>query len=181
MPIGEDAQFYSNGGLVFKKVFSFANFRTPYWRTDAGLLHQPILGAPNYTGGTDPLYDGYIGYVPTFDGDLLDYHGTVGFNRNINGWKNDLSITFGSNQQLYTVENTVNRSLGTASPTAFKPGGYVYSHIVGNYDITKSVTDEVSLAFGTEVRNETYQIIAGDTASYSGEGANSFPGIRQEN
>jgi iron complex outermembrane receptor protein len=181
LPIGEDAQFYSNAGLVFKKVFSFANFRTPYWRTDAGLLHQPIPGAPNYTGGTDPLYEGYIGYVPTFDGDLFDYHGTAGFNRNINGWKQDLSITFGGNQQLYTVENTVNRSLGTASPTAFKPGGYVYSHIVGNYDITKAVADDVSLAFGTEVRNETYQIIAGDTASYSGEGANSFPGIRQEN
>jgi iron complex outermembrane receptor protein len=31
------------------------------------------------------------------------------------------------------------------------------------------------------VRSETYKIISGDTASYSGEGANSFPGIRAEN
>ena len=178
---GDNAQFYSNAGLVFKKVFSFANFRTPYWRTDAGLLHQRIPGAPNYTGGTDPLYEGYLGYVPTFDGDLLDYHATAGFNNTVNGWKHDISITFGGNQQLYTVENTVNRTLGTASPTAFKPGGYFYGHIVGNYDISKAVTDNLSLAFGTEVRSETYKIIAGDTASYSGEGANSFPGIRKEN
>jgi iron complex outermembrane receptor protein len=71
--------------------------------------------------------------------------------------------------------------LGTASPTAFKPGGYTYSHIVGNYDISKAITDNISLAFGAEVRNETYKVIAGDTASYSGEGANSFPGIRAEN
>jgi iron complex outermembrane receptor protein len=119
--------------------------------------------------------------VPTFDGDLLDYNGTFGFNNTTNGWKHDVSITFGGNQQLYTVENTVNRTLGTASPTAFKPGGFLYSHIVGNYDISKSLTDNFSLAFGTEVRNETYKIIAGDTASYSGEGANSFPGIRAEN
>ena len=181
IPIGESAQFYSNWGLVFKKVFSFANYRTPYWRTDAGLLHQRIPGAPNYTGGTDPLYEGYLGYGPTFDGDLLDYHGTAGFNNTIKGWKHDISITFGGNQQLYTVENTVNRTLGTASPTAFKPGGYFYSHTVGNYDISKAVTDVFSLAFGTEVRGETYKITAGDTASYSGEGANSFPGIRQEN
>jgi len=178
---GDNAQFYSNAGLVFKKVFSFANFRMPYWRTDAGLLHQRIPGAPNYTGGTDPLYEGYLGYVPTFDGDLLDYHGTAGFKNSINGWKHDISVTFGGNEQLYTVENTVNRTLGTASPTAFKPGGYSYSHIVGNYDISKAVTDNFSLAFGTEVRSETYKIIAGDTASYSGEGANSFPGIRKEN
>ena len=181
VPIGDNAQFYSNGALVFKKVFSHANFRTPYWRTDAGLLHERIPGAPNYTGGNDPLYEGYLGYVPTFDGDLLDYNGTFGFMNTINGWKHDVSVTFGGNQQLYTVENTVNRTLGTASPTAFKPGGFLYAHIVGNYDISKSLTDNFSLAFGTEVRNETYKIIAGDTASYSGEGANSFPGIRAEN
>jgi hypothetical protein len=101
------------------------------------LLHTPDPNAPNYTGGTDPLYKGYIGYVPTFDGDLLDYNGTFGFTNTLNGWKHDVSITFGGNQQLYTVEHTVNHSLKAASPTAFKPGGYGFSHIVGNYDISK--------------------------------------------
>jgi iron complex outermembrane recepter protein len=178
---GEDGQFYSNAALVFKKAKSFANYRTPYWRTDAGLLHKRIPGAPNYTGGTDPLYEGYLGYVPTFEGDLLDYNATLGFKTLQGGWDHDVSITFGGNQQLYNVENTVNRTLGAASPTAFKPGGFSFSHIVGNYDISKSVTENLSIAFGTEVRNETYKIIAGDTASYSGEGSNSFPGIRAEN
>jgi iron complex outermembrane recepter protein len=178
---GETGMFYSNAALVFKKAYSYANFRTPYWRTDAGLLHKRIPGAPNYTGGNDPLYEGYIGYVPTFDGDLLDYNATVGFSNTKNGWKHDVSVTFGGNQQLYTVENTVNRTLGAASPTFFKPGGFRFSHIVGNYDISKAVADNLSIAFGTEVRSETYRIFAGDTASYSGEGANSFPGIREEN
>ncbi|HET6769470.1 MAG TPA: TonB-dependent receptor [Chitinophagaceae bacterium] len=181
LPVGVNSQFYSNAALVFKKVNSHANYRPPYWRLDYGLLHTRIPGAPNYTGGTDPLYEGYIGYVPTFDGDLLDYNGTFGFNSTRNGWKHDVSMTFGGNQQLYTVENTVNASIGTASPTYFKPGGFRFSHLVGNYDISKSVSDQLSIAFGTEVRSETYRIIAGDTASYSGEGANSFPGIREEN
>jgi iron complex outermembrane receptor protein len=178
---GENGQFYSNAALVYKKAKSFANYRTPYWRTDAGLLHRRIPGAPNYTGGTDPLYEGYLGYVPTFEGDLLDYNATLGFKTVKEGWTHDVAVTFGGNQQLYTVENTVNRSLGTASPTSFKPGGFGFSHIVGNYDVSKSVTDNVSIAFGTEVRREVYKIIAGDTASYSQEGANSFPGIRAEN
>ncbi len=181
LPTGDNSMFYSNAALVFKKVYSHANYRPPYWRLDHGLLHTRIPGAPNYTGGNDPLYEGYIGYVPTFDGDLLDYNATFGFNSTRNGWKHDVSVTFGGNQQLYTVENTVNRSLATASPTFFKPGGFRFSHIVGNYDISKSLSDQVSIAFGTEVRSETFKIIAGDTASYSGEGANSFPGIRQEN
>ncbi len=181
LDVGENGQFYSNAALVFKKAKSFANYRTPYWRTDAGLLHKRIPGAPNYTGGSDPLYEGYLGYVPTFEGDLLDYNATFGFKNVKGGWTQDAAVTFGGNQQLYTVENTVNRTLGTASPTSFKPGGFNFSHIVGNYDISKSITDDVSIAFGAEVRNETYKIIAGDTASYSGEGSNSFPGIRAEN
>ena len=181
LPTGENSMFYSNAAMVFKKVYSHANYRVPYWRLDYGLLHTRIPGAPNYTGGNDPLYEGYLGYVPTFDGDLFDYNATLGFNSTINGWKHDVSVTFGGNRQLYTVENTVNASLGTASPTYFKPGGFNFSHIVGNYDISKSVREDLSIAFGTEVRSETYRIIAGDTASYSGEGANSFPGIRQEN
>ncbi len=178
---GESGQFYSNAALVIKKAKSFANYRTPYWRTDAGLLHKRIPGAPNYTGGTDPLYEGYLGYVPTFEGDLLDYNATFGFKTVKDGWSHDVAVTFGGNQQLYTVENTVNRSLGAASPTSFKPGGYGFSHIVGNYDVSKSINDNISVGFGTEVRRETYKIIAGDTASYSQEGSNSFPGIRAEN
>ena len=178
---GENSMVYSNAALIFKKVYSHANYRPPYWRLDFGLLHTPIPGAPDYTGTGDPLYQGYIGYVPTFDGDLLDYNATLGFKNNRNDWNHDVSITFGGNQQLYTVENTVNASLGTASPTFFKPGGFRFSHIVGNYDISKTISEKLAIAFGTEVRSETYKIISGDTASYSGEGANSFPGIRAEN
>ena len=181
VPMGDHGQFYSNAAFVVKKVKSNANYRTPYWRTDAGLLHKRIPGAPNYTGGNDPLYEGYLGYQPTFEGDLFDYNATFGIKNENNGWKQDVSITTGGNQQLYSVENTVNRSLGTASPTAFKPGGFRFTNIVGNYDVSKSVAENVSVAFGSEIRKETFTIIAGDTASYSGQGANSFPGIRSEN
>ncbi len=181
LPVGDNGQFYSNAAMVFKKAKSFANFRTPYWRTDAGLLHKRIPGAPNYTGGNDPLYEGYLGYVPTFEGDLFDYNATVGLKNVKSGWTHDVAVTFGGNQIAYTVENTVNRTLGAASPTSFKPGGSKFSHIVGNYDISKNLSNNFSLAFGTEVRSETFEIIAGDTASYSGEGSNSFPGIRAEN
>jgi iron complex outermembrane receptor protein len=187
LPIGETGQFYANAAFVSKRVLSYANYRTPYWKKDYGLLHTPTNGV-NYTGdntlssdGVTPLYGGYIGYVPTFEGNLTDYNATVGAKNEQNGWKHDASITIGGNQQLYTVNNTVNHSLGAAGPTAYKPGGYSFRHVVGNYDVTKSVTDKFFIGFGAEARSETYQIIAGDTASYSGEGSNSFPGIRAEN
>lgn len=166
IPLG-NGQFYSNGALVAKKAKSNANYRVPYWRNDLGLLHA---------AGTT-----YIGYQPTFEGDLIDYNATLGFKNNINGWKQDVSFTLGGNQQRYSVENTLNASLGTASPTSFKPGGFRFNNLIGNYDVSKSVTNNFSVGFGTEIRQETYEIFAGDTASYSGEGANSFPGVRQEN
>lgn len=187
IPVGEHGQIYSNAAMGFKKVISNANYRVPYWKVDYGLLHNFDPNGVNYTNNFttntdgDEIYKGYMGYMPTFEGDLKDYNATFGYKNELNGWVTDASITVGGNQQTYTVNNTVNHSLGAASPTSFKPGGYSFSHIVGNFDISKSLTDNFTVALGTEVRSETYQIIAGDTASYSGEGANSFPGIRAEN
>ncbi len=198
VPVGDKGMFYSNAAFVTKKVFSNANYRPAYWRIDEGLLHAPSPGAADYTGSSygsegsqlqndfeadkaAGVYQGYIGYQPTFEGDLTDYNATAGFKNETNGWKQDISVTVGGNQQLYAVNNTVNRSLLKASNTAFKPGGYGFSNVVGNIDISKSVTDNFAIGFGTEARKETYKIVAGDTASFSGEGANSFPGIRQEN
>lgn len=185
VPLGENGQFYSNAAFVTKKVISNANYRVPYWRQDDGLLHTPDPNGIDYTGSTDPvqiaLYKGYIGYRPSFEGDLIDYNATFGFKNEKNGWNQDISFTLGGNQQLYAVNNTINASLGTGSPIAFKPGGFRFTNIIGNYDISKSITDNFGVAFGSEIRQETFKIIAGDTASYSGEGANSFPGIRAEN
>jgi iron complex outermembrane recepter protein len=198
LPIGDNAMFYSNAAYVFKKVNSKANFRPSYWRIDEGLLHTPVPGAPDYTGsGYGPagsqlqkdfeadkaagVYKGYIGYNPTFEGDLTDYNATFGFKNEVNGWKQDLSVTIGGNEQSYSVNNTVNRSLLKTSPTSFKPGGFGFYNVIGNVDISKSLTDNFAIGFGTEARKETYKIIAGDTASYSGQGSNSFPGIDRVN
>jgi iron complex outermembrane recepter protein len=190
IPISENTQFYSNAAFVAKKVISNANYRTPYWRRDALLLHVPDAGQPDYSVPANAVeaadkkagnYKGYIGYMPTFEGDLTDYNATLGLKGDNNGWATDASITLGGNQQLYTVNSTVNRSAGKSSPTSFKPGGYNFSHVVGNLDISKSITEKFNFAIGSEARSETYRIIAGDTASYFREGANSFPGIRAEN
>ncbi len=189
--LGGKSELYANAAMVIKRVSSFANFRTPYWRQDRGLLHSPTdNGGKNYltqatlafpTQDKLSIYNGYIGYVPTFEGDMIDYNGTIGIKGEDNGWKHDISLTTGYNEQLYTVNNTVNRSLGKASPTRFKPGGYQFGHLVGNLDISKQVSEKLGIAFGMEARSEKYTIVAGDTASYSKEGSNSFPGLASIN
>ncbi len=197
--VGANSEIYANAAYVYRKTQSNANYRQPYWRIDHGLLHTPNPSAPDYTTnsygapGSDiqnefvadkaaGVYRGYIGYQPSFDGDLTDYNGTIGIrSQDIGGWKQDMSLTVGGNKMLFTVNNTINRSLRSSSPVSFKPGGFSFNHVVGNMDFSKAIADNVYLAIGSEFRTETYQLIAGDTASYSGEGANSFPGFQERN
>lgn len=163
IPINENTEFYYNAAYIYKRVNSFANYRTPYWRaTDFGLLHE--AGTP------------YLGYGPTFEGDLKDYNATAGFRSTTNGWKTDVSFTTGGNNQLYAVNNTVNTGLGASSPISFKPGGFDFKNNIGNIDISKALSDKLNIALGSEFRQESFTIIAGDTASYGSGGADSFPG-----
>ena len=196
IPVGESSEVYFNAAYVYRKSQSNANYRQPYWRIDHGLLHTPDASQPDYTtdsygGGVQTeflvdkaagVYKGYIGYQPSFEGDLSDYNGTIGFrSQDLNGWKQDMSLTVGGNKMLFTVNNTVNRSLRANSPVSFKPGGFSFNHIVGNMDFSKAVRDNLFIAIGSEFRTESWELIAGDTASYSGQGANSFPGFQQRN
>lgn len=186
--LSENTQLYYNAAYVYKKVNSFANYRTPYWRT---LADYPYL-KDFFGNGTNASYQGY---APTFEGDLNDYNATVGYKTVSNGWNTDVSITTGGNSQDYTVNNSQNRSdilidandpskghvYQENSPISFKPGGTSFSHIVGNLDISKNLSDKVSIGLGSEFRTETFSVIEGDKASWDGVGADSFAGNRPEN
>ena len=107
------SELYYNAAYIYKKVNNFANYRAPYRIADpCNLLHD--------------LGSSYMGFVSTFEGDLNDYHATVGLRSESNGWKIDMSFTTGGNQQLYTVNSTLNLTLGANSPISFKPGGYSF-------------------------------------------------------
>lgn len=199
IPLNDNTEVYFNAAYVYRKTISNANYRQPYWRIDHGLLHKTDASAPDYTiaaYGADGspiqneflvdkaagVYKGYIGYQPSFEGDLSDYNGTIGLrSRDIAGWKQDMSLTVGGNKMLFTVDNTVNRSLRSNSPVSFKPGGFNFNHAVGNIDFSRQLRDNLYVALGSEFRTESWELIAGDTASYSGQGANSFPGFQQRN
>ncbi len=182
--VSDNTELYANAAYLYKKVNSYANYRTPYWRT---LADYPYL--KDFFGDGTP--GSYKGYVPTFDGDLVDYNATFGFRSRKNGWNYDGSLTFGFNSQDYTVFNSHNRSSDTTangvhvyqenSPISFKPGGTTFSHHVGNIDVSRAITDQLSIGFGAEFRSETFEIFEGDKASWDGVGADSYAGNRPEN
>jgi iron complex outermembrane recepter protein len=180
-------QLYYNAAYIFKKVNSYANYRAPYWRT---VTDFPYL-ASLYGNGSP---SSYVGYVPTFIGDLNDYNATLGFKSKNNGWVTDVSLTTGGNSQDYTVTNSQNRSKNGAGnfiyapnpnvyigQNTFRPGGTKFRHLVGNLDISKVVAENVSIGFGSEVRTENFEIVEGDKQSYDGLGADSYQGNTPEN
>lgn len=219
--IDASSEIYFNAAYVYKKVNSFANYRTPYWRT---LADYPYLA--DFFG--DGSAASYKGYVPTFDGTLGDYNATLGFKSNKNDWRTDLSLTVGGNRQMWGVNNTHNRNTSDLrdpdtyvgdlngngvvdvleydangdlvvdpnegvellqggfkyrekSPINFNAGGVQFNHVVGNIDISRSLSDKIGLSFGSEFRSETFEVIAGDLASYEAGGADSYAGNSAEN
>lgn len=203
--ISENAQVYGNAAYVYKKVNSFANYRTPYWRT---IQDFPYLA--NFFPGDHPTNPGgYDGYVPTFDGNLTDYNATLGVKGKLGEWNHDVSLTVGGNEQTYNVNNSHNRNFvyspstwldtnnngmvdpgeltqGSSlyrenSPITFDVGGTRFSHIVGNIDISRKIGEKLSVGVGSEFRSETFTVIEGSLASYDGGGADSFAGNQPEN
>ena len=182
--MSETSSLYYNAAYVYKKVNSFANYRTPYWKQLSDLPYLKDF----FGNGTDASYEGY---VPTFEGELNDYNGTLGYKSTVNDWNTDASITVGGNSQTYTVNNSQNPSdikdangeniYRENSPISFRPGGTSFNHIVGNLDISKVLSDKISIGFGTEMRTETFEVIAGEQASWDGSGSDSFAGNLPEN
>jgi iron complex outermembrane receptor protein len=203
--LGENTELYYNAAYVYKKVNSFANYRTPYWRT---VEDFPYL-ADFFPGNNPNNAGGYDGYVPTFEGLLNDYNGTIGVRTKINDWNIDASYTTGGNTQTYKVNQSHNRNVVLSPSTwvdennngsvddgeitegsqlyrensqqSFDPGGTKFTHNVGNIDISKVLSDKVSIGVGAEFRNETFEVIEGELASYDGGGADSFAGNSPEN
>lgn len=203
--LSDNTQLYANAAYVYKYVNSFANYRTPYWRT---VEDFPYL-ADFFPGNNPNTPGGYDGYVPTFEGLLSDYNGTVGFRSIINDWNIDASFTTGGNTQTYKVNQTHNPNVvfspstfidangnGTVedgeltegselyrenSQQSFDPGGTKFTHNVGNIDISRLLSDKISFGVGAEFRTETFEIIEGELSSYDGGGADSFAGASPQN
>jgi iron complex outermembrane receptor protein len=208
LDLSEDTEMYFNAAYVYKSVNSFANYRTPYWRTLDTEVGFPYL-ADFFPGENPNNAGGYDGYVPTFEGLLNDYNGTVGIRTKINDWNVDASYTTGGNTQTYKVNQSHNRNFVYSPSTwldlngngsvddgeisegsqlyrensqqSFDPGGTKFTHNVGNIDINRILSDKVSIGFGAEFRNETFEVIEGELASYDGGGADSFAGNSPEN
>lgn len=110
------------------------------------------------------------GFLPLITSRMKDYALTGGLKGRFGGWNWDLSMQYGRNQFDFRIVNSINASLGAASPTEFDSGGLRYSQWVNNLDISRDFElgglSRLTLAGGIEYRRETFRVRAGELASY---------------
>jgi iron complex outermembrane receptor protein len=116
----------------------------------------------------NPIYTEFPGgYSPLFGADIQDFAvvgGIRGLVTESLSW--DLTLRTAENEVSYTLQNSINPSLGRLSPLDFNPGTLTQEESSANLDFVKDFADSpFNLAFGLEWRNETYKIGAGDAGS----------------
>ncbi|WP_298671911.1 TonB-dependent receptor [uncultured Sphingomonas sp.] len=184
-PIAPGIELYTFGTFARTRGMNDINWRNP--STNANIF------------GTTAIFPGWdlnklfpAGFTPHEGIRAKDGQAVGGVRRTGSGnftW--DLSASYGVNNTQFVLNNSINASLGPKSPFNFNLGHQIQREFNLNADAVyqldmAGLPRPVSIAFGAERRVETYQVIAGDPASYAvGPGAaaglaaqsNGFPGF----
>lgn len=113
-----------------------------------------------------------LGFLPQIGSDIYDRSFAAGIKGKAQGWNVDFSNTWGQNEFIFNVQNSLNASLLKASPTSFRAGGPKFTQNTTNVDLSRNFDwlSGVNISFGGEYRFERYQLIAGEEASYTDYG-----------
>jgi iron complex outermembrane receptor protein len=154
VPIGDGIEVYGFGGYNQRSGRAAEFYRYP--------------NVPQ-TGNLSIYPDGYLPFLET---NIQDMTLAIGVRRRENdGWNVDLSSEYGRNSIAFEVDNTLNPSLGTLSPTHFYCGKLGFAQHTTNLDFSRSLDtpgalQSLHMAFGAEYRTDRYRIDAGDEASW---------------
>jgi iron complex outermembrane receptor protein len=138
------------------------------------------------------------GFLPLIAPTVTDYSGAGGVAWSLGEWDMDTSLVYGKNKMEFTIDNTLNASIGPTSQTRFDAGGFDYDQLVFNFSGVRKVdlgglSSPLNVAAGLEARREGYSIFAGEPASYinggvtlpngtpAASGSQVFPGFRPSN
>lgn len=134
---------------------------------DTDPLLQAIIDSDS-CWAVNEMYSG--GYTPRFVGKVTDSALTAGTKGTFSGgfmdeWGYDFSFGIGRSQSEFGLNNTLNPSMGPDSPQNFDTGSYIQQEKTFNIDFSR-VFGDTSVAAGWEWREDSFQIIAGETASW---------------
>ncbi|MCP9237196.1 TonB-dependent receptor [Lewinella sp. JB7] len=155
LPVAAATEVYSFGGLNYRRGNATGFYRLP-----------------NQSRTVTDIYPN--GFLPAINSNIGDASLALGMVSVYNKWEVDFSNVYGRNGFNYLIDNTLNASLGAASPTSFDAGGFSFAQNTANLDVRRYFDDALhglNIAFGAEYRLENYRIAAGEEGSYRDYGA----------
>lgn len=183
-PETTNARVFINSGIDLSEnieLYAFANF-SERDSESAGNFRQ----ASNAANWLQIYPEGFLPLIANTSRDNSLVAGVKGTTEG--GWRWDVSANYGSNSLEFGVNNSLNASLGPTSQTSFDAGQLRNRQTLFNADVAKYFEWSLptTVAFGAEYREETYSIVAGETASYvlgpyappRAGGAQVFPGFQ---
>jgi iron complex outermembrane receptor protein len=183
-PDVEQLTFFANGGYDLSNGVSLYGWAS-YQDREAvsGGFYRRAVDARN----TIEIYPD--GFLPLIAPEVTDLSAAFGATWAWGEWQMDSSLVVGSNEMEFTIQNTLNTSLGPTSPTEFDAGGFEYDQIVFNLSGVRAIEvgafdSPLNIAVGVEAREEMYEINAGEPDSYRNgdptkpSGAQVFPGFQ---
>ena len=196
VPVGVGDEVYAFGNYGWQRQSNDFNYRRPIAVSAADIPLRPgtgnfgkSIGTPWYLDriGTDsatgrPIYDAEgrtfsdtsifpNGFVPVFEASIEDLSIVGGYKGSTEGGvKYDITAAYGRNQIRYFMYDTLNPSLGPASPTDFYLGKVTQQEYNINadfsYETDIGLYKPLFLAAGVEFRRETFAVGLGDRASW---------------
>lgn len=165
-PDAEQVDLWANGRLELGPDLGAYGFATYARRRSAGGAY---FRYPDSAANVASVYPN--GYRPQTTGLNQDLQLVGGVRATLGGlWDVDASLGWGRNHFDYGVEQSLNASLGAASPTRFDLGTFQFDQLTANLDATRELdlglAKPATLALGAELRQERYVTEAGDPASY---------------
>ncbi|ODU35122.1 MAG: TonB-dependent receptor [Sphingopyxis sp. SCN 67-31] len=166
---GDDATAYLFGNYSWSTGDTEFFYRNPAARPDVfgSVPLTNVPGGPRFSFATQ--FPG--GFTPVFGTEIKDLSLAGGLKGETRGLNYDFSAIIAQNSIQYKLSNTINPSLGPDSPTSFRPGKVAQRETQFHADFsypweTGVFAEPLNIAFGAEFRRETFEITAGDVASY---------------
>ncbi len=179
-PEVEQATIFANAGIEFGEGYELYGW-AGYQDRDSKSAAFPRLATAAASNGVGDIWpDGFLPLINTKSRNLTT---AVGVRGDLAGWNADLSLSYGRNRIEFRTLDSANYSLGAATPTDFYDGAVAFDQWVGGIDLSRKfdVFHSLNVALGAEWRREGYVIEAGEVASYTGSGAQGFPGFSNLN
>ncbi len=181
--LGGGTEAYAFGSYGHREANAFENYRVPNKVVGQTSTHVTVYPYP-------------LGFDPAEAISEDDYSLTEGVKGDLEGWKWDLSTTYGKDIDKVYTDNSANASLypviaaGQATPYLpplqnFYDGTFSNAEWATNIDVDKAfavgLASPLNVGFGAEFRKNTFTLASGEPSSYYGGGAQSFTGYDPTN